>query len=101
MSYSVEELSAIIHGIYCTEYEKQNGVPYHTGGDYLKLSNEMKEYDRNIARFVLKHREDAIRSVIRIIENGSFLSDNSPVAKWAKELVSAINRELLEAAYHE
>lgn len=49
----VETLSERIHELYCEQYEKDNGVPYWTGGDYSKLREETKEYDRNIARFML------------------------------------------------
>lgn len=49
----LEELSERIHHIYCAQYEKDNGKPYWTNGDYSKLDERTKEYDRNIARWHL------------------------------------------------
>lgn len=49
---NIEQLSAEIHKLYCIQYEKDHGESYWTGGDYSKLEERVKEYDRNIARFV-------------------------------------------------
>lgn len=49
----MEELSAEIHTLYCKQYEKDNGKPYWTNGDYTLLDERTKEYDRNIARWYL------------------------------------------------
>lgn len=48
----IEALSEKIHHLYCAQYEKDNGEPYWTKGDYSKLDERTKEYDRNIARFI-------------------------------------------------
>lgn len=52
----IELLSEQIHHIYCEQYEKDHGEPYWTHGDYSKLKEETKEYDRNIARFIINER---------------------------------------------
>ena len=50
----VEELSAIIHSLYCKQYEKANGKEYWTRGHYILLDEPTKEFDRNIARHILE-----------------------------------------------
>ncbi|KKN74633.1 hypothetical protein LCGC14_0388350 [marine sediment metagenome] len=50
----IEELSEEIHKLYCDQYLKDHGKPYWTNGDYSKLDEKTKEYDRNIARFILE-----------------------------------------------
>ena len=50
----LENLSEKIHKLYCKQYLKDNGKPYWTNGDYSKLDEKTKEYDRNIARFILQ-----------------------------------------------
>ncbi len=51
---AVEILSAEIHKLYCAEYEKQNSKKYWTKGDYSKLGEPTKEFDRNLAKWHLK-----------------------------------------------
>jgi hypothetical protein len=46
-----EEISARVHQIYCEQYEKDNGKPYWTNGDYSKLDERTKQYDRNIVDY--------------------------------------------------
>lgn len=48
-----EEMAVEVHGVYCAQYEKNHGKPYWTGGDYSKLEESVKEYDRAL---VLWHR---------------------------------------------
>ena len=65
-----EELSAKIHKIYCVQYEKDNGKPYWTNGDYSKLDEKTKQYDRNIADFIfsiLQEIDDKIENKKRPI----------------------------------
>lgn len=65
---SMEELSERIHHLYCEQYEKDNGKPYWTNGDYSKLDERTKEYDRNIARFVITEltaQKARIREIIQ------------------------------------
>lgn len=52
MEEETEALSEKIHHLYCAQYEKDHGEPYWTNGDYSKLDERTKEYDRNIARFI-------------------------------------------------
>lgn len=49
----MEALSAEVHKVYCEQYEKDNGKPYWTNGEYSKLDERTKEYDRNIVRWHL------------------------------------------------
>jgi len=50
----IETLSEKIHKLYCEQYLEDNGKPYWTNGDYSKLTEQTKKYDRNIAKFILK-----------------------------------------------
>lgn len=51
----IEKLSEEIHHLYCAQYLQDHGTPYWTEGDYSKLDERTKEYDRNIARFMSTH----------------------------------------------
>lgn len=81
-----EALSEKIHHLYCAQYEKDHGEPYWTNGDYSKLDERTKEYDRNIARFIhqqlQKAREDWLRSEIEKLEgqmkDNVFVPDHNP-----------------------
>lgn len=53
----IEELAERIHKAYCKHYQKVKGEPYWTGGDYSKLDEETKEYDRVIARLLTSELE--------------------------------------------
>lgn len=61
----VEQLSVQIHQLYCEQYEKDHKEPYWTKGDYSKLEERVKEYDRNIARFHLKALHTSSLSLIQ------------------------------------
>lgn len=50
----IEALSAEVHKLYCAQYLIDHGAPYWSGGDYSKLDERVKEYDRNIVRWHLK-----------------------------------------------
>lgn len=52
----IETLSAEVHQLYCAQYLKDHGKKYWTDGDYSKLEERVKEYDRNIVRWHLTHR---------------------------------------------
>ena len=66
MDMNIERLSEEIHHLYCAQYLKDTGTPYWTGGDYSKLDEKAKEYDRNIARWHLEAKVPANRGVSRI-----------------------------------
>ena len=55
----VETISAAIHRCYCRAYERRFGKPYWTGGDYSKLPEETKDYDREMARWHIEQMEKA------------------------------------------
>lgn len=48
-----EKLAAEVHALYCDQYLIDHGEPYWTGGDYSKLDEHAKQYDRNIALWLL------------------------------------------------
>ncbi len=50
----IEILAEQIHKIYCNTYKKHYGKEYWTKGDYSKLSEEIKDYDRAIAKFIIQ-----------------------------------------------
>lgn len=49
----VESISAEVHKCYCRAYERRFGEPYWTGGDYSKLDEPTKDYDREMARYLI------------------------------------------------
>ncbi len=53
----LEEISERIHKAYCKHYQQVKGESYWTGGDYSKLNEETKEYDRVIARLFISELE--------------------------------------------
>ena len=53
-----EALSEKIHQIYCKQYLKDKGEEYWTKGDYSKLDDRVKEYDRAIVRFIIEYAEN-------------------------------------------
>lgn len=52
--HDIEALAAETHKIYCEAYEKRHGKPYWTNGDYSKLDEPTKEYDRFFVRWAIK-----------------------------------------------
>jgi hypothetical protein len=49
-----EVISAEIHKCYCRAYERRFGKPYWTNGDYSKLDEATKDYDRAMADWHIK-----------------------------------------------
>ena len=78
----LEKLSEKIHKLYCEQYLKDNGEPYWTHGDYSKLNEKTKEYDRNIARFINKRTNSKFFKIIREIEKR---------IKWYNDMSSTIS----------
>ena len=107
----IEELSSEIHKLYCKQFLKEHNKQYWTEGNYLKLDEETKEYDRNIARFIIQRdlenynndlKYASIKAMHGIIAGA--LSDTDvvrlqeeKVAKdsiiFAKELLKQLNEE--------
>ena len=50
----IEAISEAVHKAYCNERIRQGREPYWTGGDYSKLDEATKDYDRATVRAVLK-----------------------------------------------
>ncbi len=70
--WELEELSEKIHKLYCEQYKKDNKKDYWTKGDYSKLDEKTKEYDRNIARFISnllsKQKKELIEEFIKLAD---------------------------------
>ena len=49
----VEAICEKVHKAYCKYYQERKGTEYWTKGDYSKLTEEGKEYDRVTVRAVL------------------------------------------------
>lgn len=49
----IEKIAAAVHKSYCVQYEKKHGTAYWTNGDYNKLDEPTKEFDRVTVRTVL------------------------------------------------
>ena len=54
-SFDFEELCAVVHKAYCDERLKQDKTPYWTGGDYNKLDEPTKDFDRVTVRAILSY----------------------------------------------
>lgn len=67
-----EALSEKIHHLYCAQYEKDHGEPYWTNGDYSKLDERTKEYDRNIARFINHQLQKAREELLEEMQAFTF-----------------------------
>ena len=50
----IELLSEAVHKAYCKCYERKHGKPYWTNGDYSKLDDETKGFDRATVHAVLQ-----------------------------------------------
>jgi len=53
MNEDIESLAAEVHKVYCDQRIKNGQEPYWTNGDYSKLDEPTKEYDRAMARWYL------------------------------------------------
>jgi len=49
----VEAIAEKVHIAYCEQYKRRKGEPYWTNGDYSKLDEATKEYDRVTVHAVL------------------------------------------------
>ena len=56
---NIEKISEKVHKAYCKEYKKQHGKDYWTKGDYSKLTEETKDFDRKIVKVLLKAIKEA------------------------------------------
>lgn len=54
MIVDIETICKAVHKAYCEERIRQKKEPYWTGGDYSKLDEATKDYDRAIVRAVLQ-----------------------------------------------
>lgn len=61
----VEIISSEIHKCYCRVYERRFGKPYWTNGDYSKLDELTKDYDREMAEFIIQDRRRIVEPLIR------------------------------------
>lgn len=57
MAVDIERISEAVHKSYCKQYKIKHGKEYWTGGDYSKLDEETKEFDRATVRAVIKALE--------------------------------------------
>ena len=57
---NIEKISEAVHKTYCESYFRTHGKQYWTKGDYDKLSEEIKEYDRNTVRTVIFELKQAL-----------------------------------------
>ena len=64
----IEETSAEIHKCYCRAYERRFGKPYWTNGDYSKLDEPTKDYDREMARWHLQHI-DQLKHLLKVADD--------------------------------
>ena len=56
-----EKLAEKVHKVYCEQYLKDNGKPYWTEGDYSKLDERTKQYDRNIVTLMESYAQEKCR----------------------------------------
>lgn len=62
---NIEEISAEIHKCYCRAYEKRFGKPYWTNGDYSKLDEPTKDYDREMARWHISEVKRIVEPLVK------------------------------------
>lgn len=89
-----EALSEKIHHLYCAQYEKDHGEPYWTNGDYSKLDERTKEYDRNIARFIhhqLQKAREEERRLIRYAIKGVAEKHGGSIKEILQEVVHGLD----------
>ncbi len=60
MNKELEKVSAEIHKCYCRAYERRFGKPYWTNGDYSKLDEPTKDYDREMATWHIAEVKKAV-----------------------------------------
>ena len=86
----VEELAAKFHEIYMVEARRQGDVRHKDA--YADLSENIKEFDRVLARYVLAEREravqEALERVARMVEYYEFKYDGTISPR--QEIVNAI-----------
>ncbi|CAK0749208.1 hypothetical protein CCP3SC15_150028 [Gammaproteobacteria bacterium] len=58
-----EELSSEVHKCYCRAYERRFGKPYWTNGDYSKLDEATKDYDREMADYLISRERSLMEKV--------------------------------------
>lgn len=77
----IELLAEAVHKAYCAERIRQGKKPYWTDGDYSKLDEPTKDYDRATVRAVLtllkKPRVQAKRDIQRLLQE----ADEAVLAK--------------------
>ena len=61
----IEKVAAEIHKCYCRVYKRRSGTPYWTNGDYSKLDESTKDYDREMAVFHLKRIEQERKKALK------------------------------------
>lgn len=84
-SESIEKLSAEIHKCYCRAYERRFGKPYWTNGDYSKLDEPTKDYDREMAKWVQADRERICEPLVKAVEESDRIGSNeSTVPAWQR-----------------
>ena len=74
----IEKLSAEIHKCYCRAYERRFGKPYWTEGNYELLKEETKDYDREMARFMLKALDKKDSAIQALREEVGRLKSDGP-----------------------
>lgn len=93
----LEEKAAKIHQIYCVQYEKEHGKPYWTGGDYSKLDEAAKEYDRNIVNHMeneifLAKQETWDKAMDLVHEHDPSVGRSTSEAYWGNTLMKALKQ---------
>ena len=64
----IEIISAEIHKCYCRAYERRFCKPYWTNGDYSKLDEPTKDYDREMAAWVIADRAKIVEPLVELKE---------------------------------
>lgn len=81
---NIEFICEAVHKAYCDERVRQGKEPYWTGGDYNKLDEATKDYDRATVRAVLKAISfKQLTGTLNLILNENF-SGQSTLSPYAK-----------------
>ena len=84
----IEELSVKLHEIYQIEAKRQGDVRH--SDDYYSLSENTKEYDRVLARFIISYAKERVIEKLNIVRE---ISTESEVIDWARNVIAELKGE--------
>lgn len=91
----VEELSSQLHDIYIKEAKRQGDVRHKD--KYADLPENIKEFDRVLARFIIKDRRRIVEPLVKVIDSiGNITTEDFDVYKFFPAINKTLRRAGLE-----